>query len=44
MGEFAIDLMGAGNCLLTATEVCGADTVLNVAMEDLDAVEEDSSA
>ena len=35
LGESAMDLLGACNCLLTATEVCGAVTVLNVAIEDL---------
>ena len=34
LGEFAIDLLGACNCLLTATDVCGADTVLKVAMDE----------
>ena len=36
LGESAMLLMGAGSCLLTATEVCGAVTVLKVAIEDLD--------
>ena len=31
-----MDLFGASNCLLTATEVWGAVTVLNVAMEERD--------
>ena len=35
-GESAIDLLGACSCLLTATEVWGADTVLNVATEERD--------
>ena len=36
LGESAILLMGAGSCLLTATEVWGAVTVLKVAIEDLE--------
>ena len=36
LGESAILLMGAGSCLLTATEVCGAVTVLKVAIEDFE--------
>ena len=35
-GESAIDLLGACSCLLTATEVWGADTVLKVATEERD--------
>ena len=36
LGESAILLIGAGSCLLTATEVWPAVTVLKVAVEDLD--------
>ena len=36
LGESAILLIGAGSCLLTATEVWGAVTVLKVAIEDLE--------
>ena len=40
LGESAILLSGAGSCLLTATEVWGAVTLLNVAIEDLEGEEE----
>ena len=37
LGESAIDLFGACNCLPTAAAVCGAQTFLKVASEDRDA-------
>ena len=36
LGESAMERLGASNCLLTATDVCGAVTVLKVAEDDLE--------
>ena len=44
VGESAMERFGASNCLLTATDVCGAVTVLNVAEDDLDDVLENSDS